>query len=485
MRLHRALIIIALCLPVSAALAKSFPDVTKTSPHMEAIEKLADLGVISGHPDGTFRPRDPVNRVALLKMLYIAGGLTPSTTAKGCFKDIEKNSWYESYVCDAVARGFVQGYENNTLFRGARSVTRAEAVKLSIAVLGLPSTGFPPQKQFTDIKRTDWFATYVDAAVGSGMLPLPGQEQYKIFYGNLALSRGEAASFIWRARAWKLNPVQIPSSASSSSSSVSSVSSASSLASSSNSSARTSVSSASVSSESLATKRAEQQANEKKQAEIARANTKQFKLPFTSTDAFAGKLPRTYRLQIPTAGTYEFTAAITSKVGTVSCRLFRLERDGVSVEYYLGYTEGQSCFLRTAVTLGTYQFDVIPSDANSTVKVQGAVATGDGNDGFSQAKLLTVGQVRTDVLDANDLADWYTFSVPKPATDRPAASLQVSLVSTDGITCLVYPMSDVDLFGFSAPKCNEAFAYPAGTYMINIRHVPPRAAKQAYTVSLK
>lgn len=529
MRVSRAILAITLLIPTSVAFAKVFPDVSKTLPHSEAIDKLSELGVISGYPDGTFRPRDPINRAGLLKMLYIAAGVQPAPGSSGCFKDVEKGSWYEVYVCDAVKRGFVQGYENNTLFRPSRSVTRAEGLKLSVAVFGLSTTGWPAQKQYLDVKRSDWYAPYLDAAVANKMLPIPGQEQYQVFYGTLALSRGEAASFIWRARAWREHPLAPPVASSSSSvlSSVSSsvvssvvstsaqsssvktsassavstksstsakssaVSSKSSLAISSakSSSVASSVvssrkSSSSLMADDLAAKRAAQQVEEKKRAEIAKANTKQVSVPFTSTDTFSGRLTRTYRMAIPKAGTIDFSAQITSKLGNVSCRFFRLERDGVSVEYYLGFQEGQSCYLRVAVQPGTFQMDVEPTVADTSVKVEAKVVPGDLNDGFSQAKTLLSGQSRTDMLDANDLADWYTFTIPKAAPGVTPPELKVSMVSTDGVSCLVYPMSDVDLFGFTSPQCNQSFAYPGGTYMINIRHVPPRAAKQAYTVSL-
>lgn len=515
MRSPRTVLALALLLSTSIASAKSFPDVPKNSPHLEAVSQLSDLNVISGYPDGTFRPRDPINRAGLLKMLYIAAGIQPAPGATGCFRDVEKGSWYESYVCDAFQRGFVQGFENNTLFRPSRSVTRAEGLKLSVVVFSLPATGWPAQKQYLDVKRSDWYAPFLDAAVSNRMLPLPGQGQYTVFYGNLALSRGEAASFIWRARAWKQNPpLPTPSSASSaavtSSSAVMSSSSAKSVVASSASSARSSSmisgrSSAPVSStrssvtsvasvassgrpvltpDELAAKRLAQQQEEKRRAELAKANTKAVRLPFVTTDTFTEKLVRTYRFVVPTQQTQDFTATVTSKLGSVHCRIFRLERDGVSVEYYLGFQEAQSCYLRVALQPGTYQLDVVPEQGATSVRVEAKAVTGDGNDGFAEAKAITLGQSRTDVLDANDLADWYTFTVEKTAPGLPIPHLRVSLVSTDGVPCLIYPLSDVDLFGFTAPQCNEPFAYPAGTYLVNIRHAAPRAARQAYTLSL-
>lgn len=47
---------------VSGAAAQSFPDVPEGSYAEEAVARLADLGIIIGFPDGTFRGNEPFNR---------------------------------------------------------------------------------------------------------------------------------------------------------------------------------------------------------------------------------------------------------------------------------------------------------------------------------------------------------------------------------------------------------------------------------------
>jgi hypothetical protein len=162
-------------------------------------------------------------------------------------------------------------------------------------------------------------------------------------------------------------------------------------------------------------------------------------------------------------------------VHVVTVNDYLARRDGAwmgQVYDYLGLSVG------VVTSGGAYRYDA------SHVEKE---ATGDGNDGFSQAKLLQKGKVRTEVLDSNDLEDWYTFKVGASTSLNtvPGTQMIVNVVSSDKVGCIIYPLADVDLFGFSGPNCNEVYMYPQGTYMVNVRHGLPRASKQTYTLELK
>ena len=58
-----------------SAYAANFSDVSG-SPNAIAIQYLSDKGVIGGYPDGTFRPRNTVNRAELAKFLVGGTGAT-------------------------------------------------------------------------------------------------------------------------------------------------------------------------------------------------------------------------------------------------------------------------------------------------------------------------------------------------------------------------------------------------------------------------
>lgn len=440
-------------LSIPAAFAASFRDVPTTNQHRVAIDELSERGVISGNPDGTFRPLDPVNRAAMLKMLYVASNRTPqgSTSTKPCFPDVPMDSWFATYVCDAAARGFVKGYGDG-LFWPGRPVSRAEALKLTQVVLGIPATE-PSEEMtmYTDVATGDWFYEYVKTAMALYQLPISGQE-LPLLKPNAPLQRDEAAAYIWNGLSTHL-PV--------SSSSVSSSSSSSSVTRSSSSS--------SVASTGPVDK------------------VLDINVPFADRQNFPGKKSFSYRFTLDASMVVRVKASMSDGTGVITCRLYEIGADGFSSRYYLGLQERGTCVIRAALIAGNYQLQLSSTIPDASYGVEVATVTGDGNDGFTQAESLPIEKVRTAALDAEDQGDFYTFTVFKDAKTvvKGGRDLTVSVTSTSSITCLVFPMDDVDLFGFTEPTCNASFTYPPGTYIINVRHGPPIGATQTYTVQIR
>lgn len=405
------------------------------------------MGVISGNPDGTFRPGDPVNRAAMLKMLYLASGKTPASSSVGCFPDVQKGSWYESFVCDAATRGFVKGYVDR-MFKPSRPVTRAEGLKMVMTVFELPAAA--TETPFTDVASDAWYAPFVAQGLKYDVLSAAEQQQAQ-FFPDEPLDRAGAAAYIWNA-----TKVEASSSVSSAASSA--------------------ASDATVPSGSSSSTRSTSSFDDTG----ASARVMNVNYPFSDTQSFVKKQPFSYRFSV-TRPTF---AAVTAKLregstGDLTCTLFRLEKDGLSNEYYLGYSDAGSCLLRTALAAGDYQLQLQPSVADTTYVVDTALGSGDGNDGFSQAMPLQFGRVRVDFLDSNDLEDWFKFTVTSQK------EMTVSLTSADNLRCLIMPSDDVDLYGFQMPACNAAYDYPVGTYYVGIGHAYPKELKQTYSLMLK
>ena len=112
-----ALGLAALMLAPSATFAKEFKDVKKKNNKYswayDAIDILSDKNVISGHPDGEFKPGESVSLEELLQLIKQV--LRPSdeeiknatTKYSKMAKDNGVNKWAEEAVCLALDRGYL------------------------------------------------------------------------------------------------------------------------------------------------------------------------------------------------------------------------------------------------------------------------------------------------------------------------------------------------------------------------------------------
>jgi hypothetical protein len=100
---------------VAEAQATGFKDVPESHPYHVQIETLAQLGIINGYADGTFRPDNQVTRQQLAKMIILAMRLSVSEDDKCLFTDVKKSSdielYPDNYVAAAVREGIVSGYQ--------------------------------------------------------------------------------------------------------------------------------------------------------------------------------------------------------------------------------------------------------------------------------------------------------------------------------------------------------------------------------------
>jgi len=86
---------------------------------------------------------------------------TPATPT--CpFPDLDKTAWYYSYVCGAFSDQVVSGYPDGT-FKPEQNINRAEALKMDILQTGLSTYTTSPEN-FDDVLPTDWFYDYAKLA---------------------------------------------------------------------------------------------------------------------------------------------------------------------------------------------------------------------------------------------------------------------------------------------------------------------------------
>ena len=108
-----------------------YSDVAATSWYNTAVSTLSSMGIITGYPDGTFRPNAAITRAEFAAIAARFDNDGDKTAAK--FSDIATH-WAKDEISIAYNNGWITGYPDGT-FGPQRSITRAETMTLVNRVL--------------------------------------------------------------------------------------------------------------------------------------------------------------------------------------------------------------------------------------------------------------------------------------------------------------------------------------------------------------
>lgn len=131
------------------------------------IDFLVKKGVITGYPDGTFRPQNMVTRAEAVVMLGRAQevDLTNIDISKSPFKDVSKNHFARDYIQYAVNQKIVQGFPDNT-YKPDQGLARGDMAMILADAFDLDPIN---TQSFTDIRSSDYFFQAVQAIFGAGV----------------------------------------------------------------------------------------------------------------------------------------------------------------------------------------------------------------------------------------------------------------------------------------------------------------------------
>ncbi|NIA02003.1 MAG: hypothetical protein GWP15_01335, partial [Nitrospirae bacterium] len=151
----------------------------------DIIDLLVDEGIISGYPDGSYKPEKDVNRVEFLQVTV--GSTNDVIPSRGddetCgFSDTIPGEWYIPSLCLAVEEGIVSGYADGT-FRPNDTINFVEAAKIVSLAYGFDISG--------DVGEM-WYREFVNFASNNLMIP---PDVTKL---DQDLSRGQMAEFLGR-----------------------------------------------------------------------------------------------------------------------------------------------------------------------------------------------------------------------------------------------------------------------------------------------
>lgn len=110
--------------------AGPFSDVPPFLPERAPILFFADLKVIDGYSDGTFKPHRTLNRAEASKIILLVVANDREKARRrpkqSCYTDVKSVAWFSRYVC---GNRFIQGYADGS-FRPGNEVTVGEALKM-------------------------------------------------------------------------------------------------------------------------------------------------------------------------------------------------------------------------------------------------------------------------------------------------------------------------------------------------------------------
>ncbi|MBS6534339.1 S-layer homology domain-containing protein [Peptoniphilus harei] len=204
-----ALGLAALMLAPSATFAKEFKDVKKKNNKYswayDAIDILSDKNVISGHPDGEFKPGESVSLEELLQLIKQV--LRPSdeeiknatTKYSKMAKDNGVNKWAEEAVCLALDRGYL---DENSLKkaneRGFFKISQREypsrgdiAIFFARALQLSPNGNTNLLKHNDKDKLSDTLKGYLSSLVEAKIFTATGSDGN--FEGDRPITRAETA----------------------------------------------------------------------------------------------------------------------------------------------------------------------------------------------------------------------------------------------------------------------------------------------------
>ena len=157
-----------------------YSDVAATSWYNTAVSTLSSMGIITGYPDGTFRPNAAITRAEFAAIAARFDNDGDKTAAK--FSDIATH-WAKDEISIAYNNGWITGYPDGT-FGPQRSITRAETMTLVNRVLNRqPETEddlLPNMTVWTDNANPKaWYYLAVQEATNSHYYEFKTNSQYE------------------------------------------------------------------------------------------------------------------------------------------------------------------------------------------------------------------------------------------------------------------------------------------------------------------
>lgn len=167
---------------VTPTCALNFTDVDPYNPFRVYILCLYCRGLVSGYPDGTFRPYNHVTRSQVAKIISNSAGFNDPPVGQ-TFEDVPPDNAFYPFVERLGSRGYISGYPcgldpaepcvppaNRPYFRPYNDVTRGQLAKIAANAAGFTDTPTPGNFTFADVLPSDPFYVYIERLSRRGII---------------------------------------------------------------------------------------------------------------------------------------------------------------------------------------------------------------------------------------------------------------------------------------------------------------------------
>jgi hypothetical protein len=170
--------------PTPTACSLTFSDVRPGSTFYPFVQCLACREIVSGYPDNTFRPSNPVTRGQLSKIVSNSAGFNDPPGAQ-IFEDVPPGSTFYEWVQRLASRGYMSGYPcggvgepcgsaNLSYFRPNSGATRGQAAKIISNAAGFTDVIWPEWYTFADVPPASAFWVYIQRLVNNRPFAIQG-----------------------------------------------------------------------------------------------------------------------------------------------------------------------------------------------------------------------------------------------------------------------------------------------------------------------
>lgn len=166
-----------------------FPDLRTNYWYSGSIQYIFDRGIVTGFPDGTYRPESTITRAEAMTMIGRALGLK-ADASKHYFKDVKTDSYAAGYINKAYELGYIKGV-SSTSFQPEAPIKRGDMAVIMKRVFELTSSG---GTTFSDVAPSKYYADAVQAAYENGIVQ--GYKVDNTFRPEASITRAENAEIL-------------------------------------------------------------------------------------------------------------------------------------------------------------------------------------------------------------------------------------------------------------------------------------------------